>query len=286
MATLPLPEGYLRIRSPPITLVCRTDLAVPLERAGLLCPAEPESWAARVAGYHQGRGRSVVLEFDGLPEGCVVVKRMQHGGWFGKLRGSLFARPARVMSELRVVEHLRRRGVRTPAMVFVRIRDVAGPACRVWVGTEEVAGAQDLGAWLRPAPERSHSVRGRVLEGVGRLVAAIHDAGVHHADLNLRNLLVRETEPEAPFVIDLDQSCIEVPLAHRRRIQNLERLWRSVVKSGLGQRGEAIRWALRFLRGYSGSAYRETWCDVLALWRRTSWRHRLAWWLTRSVGRA
>ena len=71
-----------------------------------------------------------------------------------------------------------------------------------------------------------------------------HDAGGRHADLHVKNLLLRET-PRAPdaIVIDLDRGAIGAAPAPARRARELGRLWRSLAKRGVaaqvGERGVA-----------------------------------------------
>jgi len=69
-------------------------------------------------------------------------------------------------------------------------------------------------------------------EFTGRAVAALHKAGVFHADLNLRNILVHPG-PEGVRIalLDFDRAWLgPVPLGARARRRNLRRLVRSLAK--------------------------------------------------------
>jgi 3-deoxy-D-manno-octulosonic acid kinase len=64
----------------------------------------------------------------------------------------------------------------------------------------------------------------------GKAVRFMHDAGLYHTDLNLRNLLV-DRDRRHVFVIDFDRAQVfdePVPPALRRR--NVARLLRSIRK--------------------------------------------------------
>jgi serine/threonine protein kinase len=63
-------------------------------------------------------------------------------------------------------------------------------------------------------------------------VRALHDAGLRHRDLNLANLLVRESGGGwEVHVIDLDRGALaEGPLPYRARLASLRRLERSYEK--------------------------------------------------------
>jgi hypothetical protein len=101
-------------------------------------------------------------------------------------------------------------------------------------------------------------------------VRALHDAGIEHADLNLRNILLVEERVfgRAPgasaaesaaaefraLVIDLDRARARAgPLDERRRRANLLRLYRSAAKlSALDGWRLSRADALRFGRAYFG----------------------------------
>ena len=53
----------------------------------------------------------------------------------------------------------------------------------------------------------------------------MHNAGIHHHDLNMHNILV--DEEETVFIIDFDRARIRKNLGMRGRIANLRRLLRS-----------------------------------------------------------
>jgi predicted Ser/Thr protein kinase len=78
--------------------------------------------------------------------------------------------------------------------------------------------------------------------------------GVYHADLNLRNLLVRLDSHELEvFIIDFDKARIferPVPSSYRRR--NLERLSRSVRKLDPSRRYVSDEDWSAFLAAYHG----------------------------------
>lgn len=85
----------------------------------------------------------------------------------------------------------------------------------------------------------------RLAEAVAALVARIHAAGVYPGDLHEGNVLV--TEDGALGLIDPDQLRPARFVSRRRRVRNLERLWRDFPS--------LPRWtALRAMVRYAGSA--------------------------------
>jgi tRNA A-37 threonylcarbamoyl transferase component Bud32 len=81
-------------------------------------------------------------------------------------------------------------------------------------------------------------------------VRSFHEAGGRHADLHVKNLLLRSRDGELEvFVIDLDKAHAGAPPDARRRMRELARLYRSLLKRGLMERvGEKGRGA--FLSAY------------------------------------
>jgi len=206
----------------------------------------------------------------------LVVRRYVHGGAIGPALGGVFLGSARMRRELAIVLHALRHGVPTAPPVAVRIERVLGPFTTGYWVSEKVPGARNLldicreaeaGASL-PSPWRC-----RASAAIARTVGAMHDAGIVHADLNLKNILLRDSVdgPEA-FVIDFDGARLmrQVPL--RARMRNLLRLERSVLKwtasrTVIGPH-ERVRFLRDYLRQYPG--WTEHRADIL---RRYASRH-------------
>jgi hypothetical protein len=95
-------------------------------------------------------------------------------------------------------------------------------------------------------------MRRRAASAAGSAVRAFHDAGAHHADLHVGNLLFRARAADfEAWVIDLDRARLAQPPAARERMKQLMRLHRSLVKRGLlGQLG--ARGCARFFSSYTG----------------------------------
>ncbi|HEV3050982.1 MAG TPA: lipopolysaccharide kinase InaA family protein, partial [Longimicrobium sp.] len=101
-----------------------------------------------------------------------------------------------------------------------------------------IPGARDAAAWLANG---SSDGKLEVLREAGRQMAAMHEAGVGHPDVHLRNLLVADTDegPEV-WLLDFDKARVHdgaVPRA--RRATDLRRLARSArkLKADVGAEG-------------------------------------------------
>lgn len=198
----------------------------------------------------RGRGAAPTVKIH--PGLTAVLRRYRHGGLLGRLTGSLYWGPDRALEELRVTARAEAAGAPVPHVLCLAVWPVGGPFWSALIGTREEPGAQDLlGALSHTAEPRA---RRDLLRRVGASLRKLHDEGVDHRDLQLRNILVVPGEPEPRIVVvDLDRAVFHsrgaLPVGHRA--ENLGRLNRSGVKNGLWSRTPCARDAAAFLSGYT-----------------------------------
>jgi len=197
-------------------------------------------------------GRGAVWSVPAGDGDRAVLRHYRHGGLLAPLTGDVFfGRTPRPVRELEVSEALRERGGRTPEILALFWKRAGPGLYRADLITREVSGASDLASWLaqpRPAAERR-----RILAEVGRTLASLHAAGLHHPDLNLKNLLISKGEV---WVLDLDRAWLGEPLAERDAVVQLKRLERSFRKLSRTRRLASEREALSVLRAYHGRRWR------------------------------
>nr|WP_205730920.1 3-deoxy-D-manno-octulosonic acid kinase [Bordetella hinzii] len=164
---------------------------------------------------------------------------VQGPGWEGVLRGyrrgGLIARIARqayvwtgeartrCFREFRLLARMKAAGLPVPAPLAAAYwRE--GLAYRAAILVERLPGVRPLAADLAPA----------ACQAAGRAIAAMHAAGVWHADLNAYNILL---DPEGrAWLIDFDRGR-DGGVSAGQRQANLRRLQRSLVKVA-GARGQ------------------------------------------------
>lgn len=253
------------------TLV-RSDLAAALLRSARGA-ADPFEYPFRTTGEIGGGRRPLVrVELEGVGV-AAIHKVLRRGGWLGGLLGER-AMPGRARREAQVAAVLAR--ARVPCVGLLAIRatlDALVPWCaRIEILTEPVERAVDLRDFL--AGGAGNPARRRIVARTGEVVAAMHDAGVFHVDLNLRNLLV---EPGGEvLLLDFGASRIgEVSAGDRAA--NLARLWRSCVKLGLAGGAVSRCDAARFVRAYSPGNWRDTFRRARDRFDRSIAFHRLFW---------
>jgi TP53 regulating kinase-like protein len=184
----------------------------------------------------------------------LMVRQYAHGGLWGRLAGTLFCGKGRMLDELRLTMRALRCGVPTAPPVAVRVERVGGPFLRAHYVSErilETTNLLDFFAGLDAEGPLPTEQGGRLAAGVADAVARMHDAGILHGDLNLKNLLVRDAfdEPQV-FLVDFDRARLVGDLSLRQRLANLLRLDRSVMKWAASRRAVGPKDRLRLLRAY------------------------------------
>jgi 3-deoxy-D-manno-octulosonic acid kinase len=204
---------------------------------------EPAALAAegRIVATAPGRGSAWFLAPAAPGAPAWVLRHYRRGGLVARLVADRYlwtgAAATRGFSELALLAHVETLGL--PAARPVAARYVrCGAWYRADLLTVAIAAARPLAELLGgahgPAP----------WERIGATIRAFHDAGVRHADLNARNVLVGADG--GVHLIDFDRGTLA--RAGRWREANLARLARSLAKFGGPGTGSAEWRAL--LAGY------------------------------------
>ena len=199
----------------------------------------------------------------------VFVRRAAHGGLFGAVMGGVYAGIKRPLRELRAAQVARGAGVNVAEPLAVLATRVFGPFYRLTIVSREVENASNL---LALRSELTTSRKRELIERVADEMRRLHEAGVYHADLTLKNILVHGS---SVTIIDLDKARLLGHRDQRMDIRNISRLNRSVVKllgiGGLVTRTDKIRFLRRYLRGMERIKELSRLCGA------GLWFHRL-WW--------
>ena len=152
--------------------------------------------------------------------GAAVLRHYRRGGMMARVSRDRYlwlgGGKTRGFAEYDLLDFMHRRGLpvnRPLAAIYWR----TGPTYRASILVERIPGARPLASLVTQAPD----------ETVARAIAAMHDAGVWHADLNAFNILV---DPDRKvWLIDFDKGR-RITLETRHRQANLLRLRRSLLK--------------------------------------------------------
>jgi 3-deoxy-D-manno-octulosonic acid kinase len=185
---------------------------------------DPAHWRARGAARELAAGRgSILLIEEGQRDW--VLRRYLRGGFAARFARDLYfwlgEDRTRSFRELRLLAAMRAQGLPVPVPVAGCYRR-AGFGYRAELLTERLVGVRTL----------EHVLGGNDMNdarwaGIGHCLRRFHDAGVQHADLNARNILLGPDD--GVWVLDFDRGRLRRPGPWRRRV--LGRLERSLVKS-------------------------------------------------------
>lgn len=264
-----LPAGFERREVDGATVVARSDLVEALLAAGV---DDPEALARRAPSGHTGRAGLGRIELGAA--GAAIVRPLVRGGLVGLVVRRRSLDPGRALAELRLCAEASARGASVlEVLAAVTRRD--GVGYTHGLVTREVVAARDLLAALRAS--EGPRARGRALAAAGRAIRRLHDAGVDHVDLNLKNVLLR-ADGEA-LILDLDRCRLTPgPASERVRQRNLLRLLRSWRKLAAAEaRSVQARDPLRLARAYARGE-RELLRRLVSAGRRARFPlHRLRW---------
>ncbi|HUF51724.1 MAG TPA: lipopolysaccharide kinase InaA family protein [Longimicrobiales bacterium] len=201
------------------------DVRAAIRDAGTLYGAAAVQPAARAFA---GRGRAYHMM---TADGAVVVRHYLRGGAAARVLTDEYARvgTARPLRELEASVAARACGVATPEVVASVVYP-AGAVYRADIATRYIALSTHLADVTLSEQRLDAQTRFEAWRAAGNLLRSAFDAGVHHADLNMRNILIRVAEDGAvgALLLDLDRAVVR-PHAVRTdaRRAMLDRLHRS-----------------------------------------------------------
>jgi 3-deoxy-D-manno-octulosonic acid kinase len=188
---------------------------------------DPAWWerAGAVEGRAVGRGSTLFLD---TPFGPAVLRPYLRGGWPARLsrESYLFTglRRSRPFREFNLLARLSARGlpVPRPLAALCRRGGLAYTGALLMHRLTGVEPLSDLLGTIQAGDAR--------WTAIGACIRRFHLAGVRHADLNARNILVRSATGEV-FLVDFDRSCFtpgsavdgQANLARLRR--SLDKIW-------------------------------------------------------------
>ncbi len=172
--------------------------------------------------------------------GEVIARQYVHGGFYGAAAGrfrTLYLNASPMLRELRIADHLLRRGIPTSTPVALRFERTLGPFFSVYLISEKLPGTENLlslcGGYCNEGRPLITPLKGLLLEKIAASTARLHEAGVYHGDLNLKNILVeldKDGSVKKVYLIDFKKAKLCGQVSMSRGISNIKRLWRSIRK--------------------------------------------------------
>lgn len=153
----------------------------------------------------------------------MVVRTLTHGGLFRHVTGRRFLSPHRTIRELKTSNYLSSQGIPTPEILAVRLIR-KGPFHYIDVVSRLVPDSVDLLVYF----EKDRQGGVELFRKAGMLIRQMHDLGVYHADLHIKNLLLDNAG--RLWMLDLDKAFRFSILPGFMKRMNLKRFMRSVEK--------------------------------------------------------
>ena len=192
----------------------------------------PDEWQRRglVVGSAEGRGTTWFVQ---LPPMQAALRHYRRGGLFRKINKDYYWftgwSKTRSYQEFQLLERLRSHDVNVPKPVAAQATRY-GLLYRADLLSEKIPNARDLFSILQDrklSETRYHSI--------GTEIRKMHHVGIHHADLNIHNILIDDSDQV--WIIDFDK-CV-AKAGNSWKTNNLSRLLRSFRKE---QKKRHIHW--------------------------------------------
>jgi tRNA A-37 threonylcarbamoyl transferase component Bud32 len=257
-----IPPAYSLIEQGKRAIIVKDDWKKKLLPAGI---ADPDFFLKQSFPKEEnyfGRGALKVIPIPGESNERIVIRHFQRGGMIHKLIPDLYFGTSRPLKELWVGYRAKEKGVPIADIVAACHTKVFWKFHQGDLVTREIKEGKDLATYLKELGQPL--TKGKVLEKrsvikvVGALVRSMHEAGIFHGDLNLKNIILQTTDPQniKGFLIDFDKSFVRSHLKENLRIRNLLRLNRSAEKfkkQGLPlTRTDVLRFLLAYFQNPPG----------------------------------
>jgi 3-deoxy-D-manno-octulosonic acid kinase len=288
-----LPDGFSLIKRGRTALVISDAYRDRLMERGIHDPEALLLQHGDKAQFMKGRGILVALPLDEKGGEKMVIRHYEHGGIFRAVTGDLFLFGSRPLRELIITETARKAGLPTMEILVAIKRRVFWPLYRGDLVSKEIPNSIDLiqylFQWGKTKTEEKLAEKRELIRQAGRLVREMHEVGIYHSDLHLKNFIVEMEDGGlgSLHIIDFDRSTIIHPLASNKWFANLMRLDRSVEKWRLKGLWITRTDRFRFLRSYlEGDAEREALVRAyVKKYRRRRRRYRMGWAIERLLYR-
>lgn len=182
------------------------------------------------------KGRNVIpcIPIKGSDD-RMIIKHYEHGGLFRKITRDVLLGNSRPFRELVILETAFQKGIPVPEALAARVDRIFGPFYKGEITYKEIPHSTNLLEYLkrlnRRPKEEKISAKRKIINSLAEAIKKMHASGIYHADLNIRNVLIRNTGKGIQVYL-LDFACSKVieNISLRARIKNLARLNRSCEK--------------------------------------------------------
>ena len=242
MKKVEIPAYFSTLNKGNVTLYLKKDYenrmsGLDIDALFNLCKEHPPSpnhaGRSELNESYKGRTPCETLLMESLGNESFVVREYWHGGMIGAILKDYFWDDMRPVRELSVCEAASRGGINTTEIIAIVKNNIFGPFYKFRLVTKEITESIDLVELLLHSEENQLLEQKReIINKLAKAVNDMHNVGIYHADLHLKNVLVK-SDPGGGvhvYIIDLDKSKQYEKISCQRRMKNIMRLDRSVAK--------------------------------------------------------
>lgn len=186
---------------------------------------DPEAWRARDDLLSEATGRGAAYFLRAGPAATWVLRHYRRGGLVARFNEDRYlwtgAHRTRPVQEARLLAALYNRGLAVPRPVAARAVRRSGVSYTADLITVAIENSLPLADRLQEEPLSASG-----WQDLGVAIADLHQAGIWHADLNARNVLL--ASGDTFYLIDFDRAQFRGDGGWRQA--NLDRLKRSLDK--------------------------------------------------------
>lgn len=201
----------------------------------------------------RSNGRTTVWNwFPAWTDTPLFIREFVHGGLLRHAWGSLFLTDHTMRRELRINRYAWERDLPTCRPVALYVERCMGLVRRAFYVTRALPDAANLLTFCTQcannlAPERRQNIE----HDVAHVLATMHEYGIYHGDLNLKNLLILpEQHDNSVAVIDFKKAHTKNDIDIQQGVNNLIRLDRSILKWPASRDVISLNDRLRVFREY------------------------------------
>jgi len=252
-------DGYNFVRTEGAYYLVRKEHQEILDHVRIRRKTGPMSHRKNRVSPDVSRGGTSRLAFSEISDGSFMLRRSVRGGILGRLTGRTYVGTrTRMFCETALTAYAARMGIPVADIIIASREPIAPFLYRGWVLTREVPNSQNFSSYLDSLPEtlslKENEEKRAVLASLAKWITRMHDFGIYHGDLHIGNILVQTSPGEDPriFLIDFDKSKVVKRMSLPKRIKNLMRLYRSIVKRPNLSNKLTLNDIERFLYAYLG----------------------------------
>ena len=220
-----------------VTLLIRNDYKEKLLKQGILDPQTLIASAAKVGTAYKGRGLLPTILIEDRDGERMVAKQSLRGGLLRFFNRELFWQGNRPFKEMINNTTILSKDIKTTEILAAAKLKVLGPLYKNFLFSKEISESIDLSGLFNGLKEKSPQERlkrkKQIFKAIARSIFSMHEKGIYHSDLNLKNILICQNnvtaKPEV-YIIDFDKARLKESLSTSEKMENVLRFNRSLEK--------------------------------------------------------